>query len=248
MLTDDLIEDRLRLHFADSLDSSGDIVAQALRRHRRRKVGRAVAFTLPVALVAAVLGAVLATAGTPSGSAPPSFGSPSRGSDVLRLASYDFHLPKGYHLGSAAHAACQAIVTIALPRTTRTSAPSGATVSPYSTAMIASATTGTGGCVSMLLTPLFASTAETPLPYLRAGRAVTNSRVHLGRYTGWVTTQGAVTRWLETQGLVTVDGQLPDLQLSVAIPQGGGEYRLLDVGSQGIREATLVRIVSKGLS
>lgn len=52
----------------------------------------------------------------------------------------------------------------------------------------------------------------------------------------------------EADGSVRALAVGSELQLSVEIPQGGGQERLLDVGSLGIGQATLVRMVARGLT
>lgn len=242
MLTDDLVEARLREHFKESLEPSERLVARVLRRQRRHRARQAAGVAFPLVLAIA-LGTVLATDTSRSHTAPGS----SRAAVVLRLASYDFALPQSYRLTASAEASCGAI-TLGVPSAARTSASSVITVTPRPTTTVSSAASSAGGCVSMVLTSAFTPTATTPLPYLRHGTAAQNEPVRVGPYTGWIATQGALIRWLARQGLVTGGRPGPDLQLSVEIPQGGGSFRLLDVGSRGMSEATLVRIVGEGLT
>lgn len=251
MLTDERIEERLRQHFDESFESFEpveDVVLQVLRRHRHHQLRLAATLAVPLLLVAGAVVAVLLTVVPSRGASPAAVSSPRGGHEVLQLAGYRFHLPERYRLDSTVRSHCGAIVTMGIPRATRGSAPSSSSAPLYPTATVASAADRTGGCVSMLLTPAFMPTSTTPVPYLRSGRAAPSTRVQVGPYTGWLTTQGKVTSWLASQGLVAAPGPRPDLQLSVEIPEGGGGYRLLDVGSQGIAEPALLGIVSRGLT
>lgn len=237
MRTDDCIEDRLRRHFAEPVEI-GDLVEHVVRRHRRRRAGRAMALVAP-AMVGAVGLVALASSASPS--------PVPRRPGVLELAGYRFDLPAGYRLSAAARSSCEAI-TLGAPRAARTSPVAVPAVSPYATATVSAAVGARGGCVTMLVTPPVTPTASTPTPYVRNGPASSATRVQVGAYTGWLATQGALTRWLAAQGLVTATAPSPALQLSVAVPVGSGAYRLLVVGSRGIAQATLVRIVAGGLS
>jgi hypothetical protein len=248
MLTDECIEERLRQHFAESLEPAEDLVLQVLGRHRHHQLRLAATFGAPLLLVVGAVVAVLLTAVPLRGASPAGTSSPGGGHGVLQLAGYRFHLPQRYRLVSSVRAHCGAIVTMGIPRSTRGSVQSSSTASPDPTATVVSAADRTGGCVTMLLTPVFTPTSTTPVPYLRSGRAAPSTQVQVGPYTGWLTTQGRVTSWLESQGLAPTAIPGPDLQLSVEIPEGGGEYRLLDVGSQGIAEPALLGIVSRGLT
>lgn len=247
MLTDDVIEDRLRRHLNESLRPSGDLVTRVVHRHRRRRTAiRALPAAFAAVVVVVVVVAMSATPGAPSTRARvPGSSSPP---GILDLASYAFHLPSGYRLRSASRTSCRAIVTIGIPRATRAGAPNRTALPPYGTGAIAAAAASSGGCVSMLLTPPFTPTGATPLPYLHHDRASTSSPVDVGPYPAWLSTQGALRKGLEPPHVATASGPLPYLQLSVEIPLGTGAYRLLDVGSQGISEAALVRMVGEGLS
>lgn len=251
MLADDLVEARLRRHFADSLEPSGDLVAEVLAGRRPHAVRRSATMRLSVAAVAALatVAGIAALLGVVLSPGAPSTGRPSLGPhhldapNVLALATYEFRLPKDYRLTSALHTTCRAIVTIGGPSAAGVSA-----LSPDSTAASASAAASSGGCISMLLTPPFTPSSTTPAPYLRSGGQATSSPVRVGPYSGWLTTQGALTRWLQSQGVVPASTLHPDLQLSVELPLGGGEYRVLEVGSRGISQSALVDIVRQGLS
>jgi|GEM_PF-5855163 len=237
MHTDDcMIEERLRRHFAEPVEI-GDLVDVVVGRYRRRRARRVVALVAPVIVGAA---GIVALASSTSPSQIP------RRPSVLELAGYQFDLPAGYRVAAPSSSSCGAI-TLGVPRAARTSPGAVPTVSPYATATVSAAVDANGGCVTMVVTPPATPTASTPTPYVRNGRATSATRVQVDTYTGWLTTQGALTRWLAAQGLVA-PAPSPALQLSVAVPVGGGAYRLLVVGSRGIAQATLLRLVARGLS
>ncbi|MDA8309402.1 MAG: hypothetical protein M0Z46_02095 [Actinomycetota bacterium] len=237
MRTDDCIEDRLRRHFAEPVEI-GDLVDDVVRRHRRRRARRVMALVAPV-MIGAVGLVALASSASPS--------PVPRHPGLLELAGYWFDLPAGYRLTAGARPACEAI-TLGVPRAARTSPVAVPTVSPYATATVSTAVGANGGCVTMLVTPSATPTASTPTPYVRNGPAPSATRVQVGAYTGWLATQGSLTRWLAAQGLVAPTAPSPTLQLSVAVPVGGGAYRLLVLGSRVIAQTTLVRMVAGGLS
>jgi hypothetical protein len=167
---------------------------------------------------------------------------PSRGGVNLRLANYTFPLPAGYRLTSASNVSCSTVVFMqgtknratVIPHETGAHATPIPTMqtTPYQTSSIASAVSSSGGCIQMLLTPSY-TPKTTPTAYGDIG--TTSTKVQVGPYQGFVSTQGG-------------SGPSPSLQLTVLMPQSGGQMRDLDVATQGISEATLVQIVTKGLS
>lgn len=236
MLTDELLEAELRSSFAtlSPPTSAGPFaratVAKCLRARRRRRA----ALVVPGAVAGAVIASVAAsgTEGTvPSGS--------------LRLASYTFPLPHGYHrasLTASASAACRPVIIAQAARGSGTAPPRMQLVATQD----ATAAAGhNGGCLFMMLSPAYTPTT-TASQYGDVGShgyvASQTPTVHIGPYTGWLTTQSAG----RGAGLVP-GGNGPHLQLTILLPQAGGLVRDLDIGSAGIDRSALLSIVAGGL-
>lgn len=164
MLSDQTLEEELRLHFHDAtneLVADDRLVHRVIRRARLRRVFK---LTGAAAGAAVVAGAVLILT---------SLTRPDQGTSI-HLASYSFPLPHGYHATSSMSYGCRFSV-VAIPGLL--------TPSPYSNMNLSSAASNHGGCIAMLLSPSYNLTQSGSDPYELPGAG----SVAVGSYAGWAT-------------------------------------------------------------
>jgi hypothetical protein len=229
MMTEDL-ENELRDMFARS---AADIVISEqtrvrLLRHRPRRVNRRLAAGLAAAAAAAGIAVPLA-AGAPGGAAGP----------AIRLASYTFRMPAGYHLTAARSAPCQAFGIYFPPRGAKAQAQD-----PANSQAMRAAASSAGGCIVLALAPPYTPTASVPDP--EAPYAV--HPVQVGRYRGLISHVSAEVFPEPGKPSRLGPGWHRATNLYVPLPAGGGQMRDLVVGAQGLSDSALIKIVASGLS
>jgi hypothetical protein len=203
---------------------------------RRRRVGRRRArFASAGASVAGLAAAAVVTLG---GSAPST--QTQLGQSQLRLSSYTFRLPDRAHAVSATPAACAIGAYVAYEATP------GTGPSNPQQPTIAQAVTGSGGCVSMLLTAPYAPGAANA-PH-EAFPVMDQHPVQIGPYTGTVGTAEVLGSSNLTMNGISVPSGTTHQFLTVHLPASGGQVRDLQVAVAGISEQQLVAIVSSGLN
>ena len=230
MMTQDL-ENELRDMFARS---AADIViteqtrARLLQRHYPRRVNRRLAAGLAAAAAAAGIAVPLA-ASAPGGAAGP----------AIRLASYTFRMPAGYHLTAAGSAPCQAFGIYFPPRGAKAQAQD-----PANSQAMRGAASSAGGCIVLALAPPYTPTASVPDP--EAPYAV--HPVPVGRYRGLISHVSAEVFPELGKPSRLGPGWHRATNLYVPLPAGGGQMRDLVVGAQGLSDSALIKIVAGGLS
>jgi hypothetical protein len=250
MLTEET-EQQLRDAFANSISgiSIPDDLAARLRNqsHRAYCKHRMARRLVPGAAgIACIVGVALAFAlGTG--------GPPARDGATMRVASYSFHLPRGYRLvDTSSGLSCVMSMEYIGPNGSSTGATQGSTL-PYSSG-IESAASGSGGCIAMLLDPSYTPTATTPDPEA-IGSALTP--VAVGSYKGFVETvtlgaghPGTVGTGILRLIQVPHGSQGPPryTNLFVEISIGNGQVRDLVVSASGLSQSALIGIVATGLS
>jgi hypothetical protein len=234
MLSDDTLESALRGALHDLVGDiepdpqMGDVVLERHARHRRRS--RAAQGAGALAAVIAVAGlAVVLTAG----------GATAPHGAQLTLASFKLRLPaRSRVLAPGSHVCLPAIVSYP-----STSVPSGGPANPTEP-KVASAATGDGGCVSILLTaPFTPGSASSPTPF----NDIHPAPVTIGGY------QGTIGTAIWQGGDMTYDGiHIPDgttqSELTLQVPAAGGQVEDLMFAAEGLSGQQLVSIVSSGLS
>ena len=213
-LDDKVLEDALRSYFVEQtrgLELGREVVPGLVGRGRFRQRARYIA---AAAVIIAAVGGTLAL-------------SHERGSsDIIRLASYTFHLPSRFHTTSSAPHSCMPLATVDAPF-------SGSSAQiiehPYNSPQVASAITSAGGCITIAMTNPYMPTADAPDPF----------RVSLSTP---ITVAGHVA-WIESGQQGTGDA----LDLGVQVPYGNGQYQDLVVGTVGLPSNEVVRLVARGL-
>ncbi|MGH2717934.1 MAG: hypothetical protein ACRDJU_05085 [Actinomycetota bacterium] len=244
MLTDEVLEARLRDHFRETTDDLlpqtdlVDVVQEVCRHRQRLRLGMSAAIAVLLAGGSAFAGARHAGNGNtsappqPSAAATAGTGTPAAG-PVLSLDGHSFPLPAGYQLISdASPAPCQALAIQQVPgpiattdQEVQVSEPT-----PFPSSQIASAVAAGGGCVTMVLSKPYAPTPAMPDRYRLDGSTATTVDGH----PAWLA--GADSGMEGSQA-----------ELGVQLPVGG-QFEDLIVGSDHLSPAALVGIVSRGLS
>jgi hypothetical protein len=215
-------------------------VGEGRRHHRDTGRGgkfRTVIVACGVAVLALVATAIAATqSGSPLLTKPVqtrNAGGPSTpnasGSDTVRLASYSFPLPEGFHLTSTS-TTLPACFPLAVIFPGPGAPPSAAPANPYSNSQIASAASADGGCIFMVMTVPYALGSGGSDPYeLPDAQPIT-----VGSYAGWTEVAGS------SHGS-------PTTQLAVRIPATNGQYRDLVVAAIGLSTSEVSSFVEQGL-
>lgn len=218
-LSHEALEAALRSHFhasggePPSLDD--ELVLRVARRaHMERRAHQGMA-------VAAVLLAALGT-----GIVTTTWHGRTHGE--LRLASYSFPLPRGFHTTSAPAPGCQAYAIVDAPFSTSTVP---YVLAPYDLPVVASAANSEGGCVTVAMTVAYTPTAGTPDPF----RLDLSTPITVNGYNAWVESGQR-----GTDGYTVID-------LGVEMPDGDGEYHDLVVGTESLSMNQVTTIVAEGL-
>jgi hypothetical protein len=210
--------------------------AIARRRSTRRRAGIGVGGLGAAAAVSA--GVVLAFG---SGAAPARLGH-----SELHLAAYRFALPRDATTDAATPAACALGAAVAHPNDPdQTTDEPGTGVSAADQPAIASAVTGQGGCVSMLLTDPYTPGSDlSPAPLLEEPDA---SPITVDGDSGTLGTQEFQGSGWDGQGTLIPNGTTNN-ELTLTIPAADGQDQMLVVTAAGVSQSELESIVASGLN
>jgi hypothetical protein len=158
---------------------------------------------------------------------------------VMKVDSYRLSLPSDYRLTATTTSTCTSPgVGFASPN------PAGAIARAYRADVPANASlteiaaNADGGCIAMVLAPLYTPTATNPDP--EAGAAEFDLPVKVGQY------QGRAVAWYSYANPSGV--RTEEQSLYVEIPVAGGEMRDLVVSAIGLSQSQLISVVANGLT